>query len=343
MAIVDLDGFETGATLAPTVTATSAITIGTGRDGLGIAIRCGSGGDYQTRVIAPGSDTVFFHTATLIQPNSFNRTDDGNCFFTLLTDGGTVAHLAANFNTSGQITLRRGSGASTIIATSANAFPTGVSAWHSFEVKALIHDTLGECVIKVDGVEWLNFAGDTRGAGASTRPDRIRLGMGNPGNQFVDDFLLCDTTGAVNNSWPGEVSIVALRPNGNGANSGLLGSDANSVDNYLLVDENPINSTDYAGSPTVGALDTYAMGNVGKTGTVLGLRAFAYAAKSDAGAKSFKFVVRSSTGTLAKSADIPLSTSYALYAGVIRETDPNGAAWTVASVDAAEVGFEVGA
>ena len=343
MAIVFLDGYETGIIQPTGSTNTGGLTAALGRDGVGQAVRCGSGGDYIAHAFVSGSDTIYFHTAAqIVSSSAWNVTNGGADIFMVLTDAGTVAHLTANISTAGAITLRAGGSAGTIIQTSSKVFPTG-TAWRSFEVKATIHDTSGECVIKVDGVEWINFSGDTRGAGSSTRPDRIRVGAGNPGMQYRDDFLVCDTTGSANNSWTGEVAIVGLRANGNGASSGLLGSDANSVDNYLLVDEYPLNSTDYAGAATPGAWDSYAMSNVGKVGTVLGVQQFSYAAKNDSGAKGFKHVCRASSGTLSKSAEIPLSTSYLVYSGPILQTDPDGAPWTVAAVDAAEFGFEVGA
>lgn len=340
MGTVALDGYETGVVLQTGLTVSGTPTVGTGRDGIGVALRCGSSGDYYVHTIAPTTDEIYFHTATTVQPNSFNRFDNGADVFRIYTDGGTINHLSLNFDSTGRLLLRRGATSGTIIATSTLNFPAAL-AWHSFQVKVIVHDTTGVCVVKVDGVEWINFTGDTRNGGTSTRPDRIHLGAGNPGNQFVDDFLVNDTAGSVNNSWTGEVSIVGLRANGDGGSSQLVGSDGNSVQNYLQVDEYPLTTTDYNGSPTVGQLDTYAMTNVGKTGTVLAVREFAYAAKSDAGASSFKHVMRNAGGTMVKGAAIPLSTSYLCYPGPVWETDPAGAAWTVANVDALELGFEV--
>lgn len=74
---------------------------------------------------------------------------------------------------------------------------------------------------------------------------------------IVDDLAVNDTSGSFQNSWPGEEKVIVLRPNGNGDNSAWTGSDGNSTDNYLLVDDVPPNSTDYVQSNTSGQIDDY--------------------------------------------------------------------------------------
>lgn len=54
-----------------------------------------------------------------------------------------------------------------------------------------------------------------------------------------DDIALNDDSGSFQNSFPGAGSIIHLVPDSNGDNSGWLGSDLDSTDNYLLVDEAP--------------------------------------------------------------------------------------------------------
>jgi hypothetical protein len=161
------------------------------------------------------------------------------------------------------------------------------------------------------------------------------------GNSFIDDWLCLDTTGAANNTWPGEVSVVGLRAANNGTFSALMGSDGNNANNYQQVDDYPFNTTDYNGAATNGARDCYDMTAVAKNGVVLAVQSLPFAAKSDAGAKSFKHLMRATSGSIVSSADTALSTTYLTYAGPLWTTDANGSAWTVAQVDAHEFGFEV--
>jgi hypothetical protein len=216
------------------------------------------------------------------------------------------------------------------------------SIWHSIQIRGIIHDTTGVIQVKVNGDTFINFTGDTRNAGTSTRVDQVHINMDNSG-QAIDDWLLQDTTGSINNSWTGEITIMGLAPNGNGASSDLVGSDGNSTDNYLLVDDvaGSFSASDYAGSAVSGAKDLYAVTDITKVGTVVAVQQFAYAQKNDSGAKSFRHVMRSATPTEVESSDVALSTSAVLYPGPIRETDADGTSWTVSKVNSHQFGFKV--
>lgn len=76
---------------------------------------------------------------------------------------------------------------------------------------------------------------------------------------IVDDIALNDDSGSFQNTYPGECKgIFHLYPNGNGDNSAWTGSDADSTDNYLLVDEfPPDDATTYVQSNTSGQIDDY--------------------------------------------------------------------------------------
>ena len=344
MAAISIEGFETGS-----VTQSSTIATGgggfqfvTGRDGIGVAIRGGSGtvSSTVTRLFSSESDIIYVHLGVFISSTQFGLTLGQSPILYIQADNGAVSHLSVTFDATGHAQLRRGQASATILATSANAI--SADAWRSVEFKARIHDTLGEFILKFDGTEYINFTGDTKNGGTSTRPDRLVLiTRTSPQGHAWDDLFICDTSGMENNTWTGEVSITGIKPAGNGANSDLVGSDGNSVDNYLQVDEYPLNTSDYNASTTTGDLDTYDMSAVGKIGTVLAVQDLTYAAKSDSGPKSFKHVMRASGGTMVKSDEVALSTTYSLYAGPIWITDGDGEGWTITKVNSHEFGFEV--
>jgi hypothetical protein len=152
-----------------------------------------------------------------------------------------------------------------------------------------------------------------------------------------------DTSGTINNDFKGDCRVEAIFPNGNGNSSVLVGSDGNSTDNYLLVDENPPNSdTDYVESSTVGDKDTYNYGSITSAfGVVHGVQICPFVKKTDAGVRSIANVARSS-GTEADSASQALAATYG-YLPTIKEDDPStpGSRWTVAGVNAAEFGVKV--
>jgi hypothetical protein len=163
----------------------------------------------------------------------------------------------------------------------------------------------------------------------------------NGGAGQFDDFYVCNALGAENNTFLGDVVIQTLNPSADGTSSQLLGSDGNSVSNYLLVDEAPPNTTDYVGSATDDLKDTYNFTNLTGTPTsIRAVRVLAYAAKSDAGTKSLALVTRSG-GTEAQSADKPLSMTWAYYGEMLIDDPTDSADWTQAKVDGAEFGVKV--
>ena len=341
MAIILMEGFEGIPNLPAGITTLfggTVINATTGRTG-GL---CPIGNNenwplyYQ---IAPASDTIFWHQGIWSQSGAFGNTAPSLCPWSLWADAGAVCHLHCTWEAgTGKLQLRRGN-AGTVIATSTLAF-TGAAQWNSMEVKATIHDTTGECIIKVNGAVWINYTGDTRNGGTSTRPNQLATPAGN-GYALTDDVLILDTTGGVDDTWPGEVVIVAIKPAGNGAFSDLVGSDGNSVNNYLLVDDNPSVSADYVGSAISMAKDTYDMQAVGRVGNVLAIRQTNTVSKSDAGTKFGKNIVKSAAGAFTKGSTIGLSTTPIAVIEPISKFDPDGNPWTVARVDAAEFGFEV--
>lgn len=216
--------------------------------------------------------------------------------------------------------------------------------WYWIEFRALISDTVGQLELKVDTVQVINLTGqDTRnGANASVNEIWISDG-GTFMSSNLDDLIIVDpaTGGAPTNTFLGDSRVETLMPSGNGNSSQLVGSDGNSTDNYLLVDETtPNQDTDYVESSTVGEKDTYAYGNLTPTtGTVYGVQPCLYARKTDAGVRSVASIARLS-GTEVDSANHTLGSSYQYFTD-IREAKPGGGVWTITDVNNAEFGVKV--
>lgn len=222
---------------------------------------------------------------------------------------------------------------------------TGVdtAAWNYVELKATLADAGGTAIVRLNGVEVINFTGDTRSGGSDTAWTACTFDSGNNHVQHDDLYILDGTGPAPYNDFLGDVKVETVVPTGNGTTSQLTGSDGNSTDNYLLVDELPVSVTDYAGSSTVGDKDTYAMGNISTaSGQVFAVQASALAFKSDAGVANMKVVERVSSGTERESTSTPLTASPGAWITTgPRTADPDSAAWTIASVNSAEFGTKV--
>lgn len=266
---------------------------------------------------------------------------------TLYGDGGTTAHLTLTISTSGSIDLRRGTSSGTIIATSATSWP-GLAQYRHLQIQATIADAGGTCIVKLDNIEIINFTGDTKNGGTNTTIDRISPNIGGSGSTRIDDLWICDgvdataTQGAPNNDFLGDLGVFPIHPNGNGTYSQLVGSDGNSTDNYLLVDENPPNTSDYVTSATSGQHDTYTLADLPSAAvSVVAIQPVVIAQKTDAGAASIKPMIRENATDTTDTAQA-LSTSWAAYAGSIRGVKPSdGTAFSVSDVNALEAGVEV--
>lgn len=248
--------------------------------------------------------------------------------------------------------VRRGAG------TSASAGTVLISAipnkwfpqsWHYVEFGAKIHDTTGWVELRQDGVTIGRFDGDTRHTGSVDglidQVHFVQLG-GAPNQYWIDDVYILNEQGSVNNTWLGDTRCFPLYPNGNGTSSTpLSGSDGNSTDNFLLVDEagSPV-TTDYVFSTVDGDQDTYTFQDLPVTlGTIRGVEVRMHAAKDDTGTKQVRSITRrSSTDSFGPDhvlAAIPLWQTH----HDIQELDPHAGpgAWTITNVNATEWGVEV--
>jgi hypothetical protein len=252
-----------------------------------------------------------------------------------------IRHVFLGINT-GLLRVTRGDG--TVLATSTRTLTAGL--WYYIELKVLLSDTVGTVEVRVNGEVWASgTALDTRngGAGSFTVVELGSIGNTNGGNFDFDDFYVNSGATATNNDFWGDTRIECVFPSGDGATSQWVGSDGNSVNNSLLVDENPPNSdTDYVESGTVGNKDTYAYGDLATaTGTVFAVQVNAFARKTDAGSRSIVSVARLAA-TEVDSAVEALLDSY-VYLSDIRETKPGGGAWAISDVNSAEFGVKVNA
>lgn len=273
----------------------------------------------------------------------WNNSDPRGSNYTYLSleEAGAARHFGMRIDTNGYPTIVDGPG--NVLATSNTSVNPFV--WNHYELTGVVDSVAGNATLRINGVVVAQVTGaNTRNGGAGV-VDKVILKSGTvttSSNCYWDDFYI------TNGNSLGDCRVDTLRPNATGASSAWLGSDGNSVDNWAMVDDMST-TTDYVGSSTVGAKDLYEMSNVTvTTGTVYGIQTEFFAAKSDAGTAPgpIDIVERKSDGTERVQAAVApaatLSTDYQWARGAIRETDPSGAAWTIASVNSLQVGVQVG-
>lgn len=265
----------------------------------------------------------------------------GDTSFLLFQDAGS-AQLEVVARADGTL---RASRSGTVLGTSSSSLAAATTYY--IETKVVIHNSTGTFEIRVNGSStgWIALSGqDTQNTANATANTIVIEGATSGGNTDYDDLYICDGAGSANNNFLGDVRVDCYLPNGNGNSSQLVGSDSNSTDNYLLVDEASQNGdTDYVQSATAGQKDTYAFTDMSHTPTsIFGVQVNMVAKKDDSGNRSICSVTRSG-GSDTDGATQALGTTYSDYRE-ISETDPNtAAAWTRTNLNSAEFGVKVAA
>lgn len=262
----------------------------------------------------------------------------------------------------GTIKVFRGASATayynTLLGTSDYVWPPGT--WKFCEVKFIADASAGRVIVKLNGTVVLDLTGLALG----TEPWSSVMGYasayinyyGYPqvasGCTIVDDFYVLNGAGSVMNDFIGDVRIMALWQQGNGALSDFVGSDGNSTDNYLLTRwDHPGGS--YVQAATVGATDTYDFQPIEElfagsaptidpaTTSVLGVSVSGQAIKTDSVAtKKVAAVARQAGGTIAEGSQATIETTTSYVTGLF-ERKPDGSPWTLADLNAAEFGLRI--
>jgi hypothetical protein len=265
-----------------------------------------------------------------------------------LYDGGTV-QCGLALNSSRQLFVFRQTPATAVLGTGTTVLNT--NQWYYVEWKWKITDTIasGEMEVHLDDVIEINItSGDSKNS-ANAYATGMRLGgadgVGNTGlaGTYGTDLYWFDLTGSENNARTGPVRVQTLMPTGDGNSSQFTGSDGNSVNNSLLVDETtPNGDTDYVESSTLNHKDTYATADtVAATNTIHVVAVNHVAKKTDTDPREIVAVTRISGTDYEASANKVLSTGYLNHQSFFPLDPAAASVWTKSVVDAAEFGLKV--
>jgi hypothetical protein len=269
---------------------------------------------YSSQFILLGH--AFIPTTLYIKFAYYITTMSLNCIRVRFLDAITNTQASIAVAADGAITGYRGD------STSLGASSAGVvtaEAWHVLECKVVISNTIGEIVVKIDGVTVLNLTGvDTLITFAGLSATKI-LNASNvvATNLYLDDLVLD------NANWPGMGGLHLLVPTGNGSDVAWTGD-------YSAVDELPPSDSDYISTTaeTLTTRESFVFADIPASAAnirrVAVLTRSKLNAVSDGGIKAYL----KSGGTNHDGDKVYLNVSY-MWATQIWETDPQDSqAWT---------------
>lgn len=201
-------------------------------------------------------------------------------------------------------------------------------------------DASGWMYFYKNGVELMSWSGNT----GSSQVDNILLSNRyNPlgatsGWIYIDDVYIDDTTGEGAAAPLDLLRFYWASPDGNGNYNSWVGSDADSTDNYLLLDERPPSDSDYIETATVDQYDSHATTSAVTLATGQTIQAVIPIARAQRNGNTEQLALGtrySSTDSIGSDQDVAAGSPD--YVWERQTTKPGGGAWDQTSID----GFEV--
>lgn len=238
-------------------------------------------------------------------------------------------------------------GAFTSVTDGISSLSLSAGIYYYIEMKVTIANSIGAgtCEVRVNGATWITVAtGQDLQSSANATAGAIRwTGLGVVVDLDIDDLYICDDSGSINNDFLGDQKIEVLLPDGNGTTSDFTGHDANQIDNYLNVDENPADDdTSWNENNTVGEIDLYTFGNIsGTPSAIQGVQVNQVVKKDDAGSRTIRAVARPTSTNFFGDPKSPSTGSYTDETHIWEQNPQTDLDWTQSNLDATQFGIEI--
>ena len=318
-------------------TGVSDMTLVSGRYG-GLAIQFD---DSDSRLATPHlgspsptliSGIAFKITAVTTDVRILDFFDPGNTGSSTYQRGVGVEVLASR-----ELRLRRGN---TVLQDSTTANIQD-NTWYYLELKATAANSGGSAIVHLDGVEVINFTGDTNVSAFRYGSVLLRTYTATDETQF-DDWYVCDDTGSTNNDFLGECRVEVLTPNSDASGNWTANSGG---DLYAMVDAAALDAIDYIHDTVSGnqaLFGSNCLSASASAGTVQGVMVTCDTQQSGRFMKYAKMITQNgSGGAIQDSGNFPPGTAAPMNSTQIMEVDPDGAAWTPNTINTFRMGVEV--
>ena len=243
----------------------------------------------------------------------------------------TTKQLTINITNDGALEARRGTHSGTLLGTSADNVVTN-NRWLFIEFKAVIDNSAGSLIAKVNGVEVLNISGvDTQ----------YLAGSQVNGVEFIawalDDLYINDTSGSAphNTFYGGTFHVQTLFPTADDTVAWTPSAGAN----WAAVDDASPDDVAWIEGTSDAQTDLYTI-ETAPSGTVLTLQVNIMAVANGSGVFRIAAAVKIS-GVTYLSTPVPITTSYFDLFAVFPLNPATSTAWTTAVINAAKWGVKL--
>lgn len=259
-------------------------------------------------------------------------------------DGGT-AQDEVRISTDGTLAVTRNG---TVLTGGISVSALVVSTYYFIEWLLTISDAIcaGQCIVRVNGVSWINVDSgqDTRNGGASASV--IRLGKNGTADTLgdYDDWYVADRNGSITSAFLSDCRVITLFTSADGTVSSWSPSSAG-VFHYSMVGEtaSPNSSVDYISSVSVLDLDYWRFSSIisgSESTSVLAVKINLAAWKGDTGTREIGMAILAS-GTTSVTVSQVLTTSQTIFGAILTSNPGTNTAWAYSTVSAAQFGVRL--
>ena len=255
----------------------------------------------------------------------------------------TTIQCTLRLNVDGTLEIVRSTGTSVSGGVSIATLTTGTYFYIEWKVTISNSIAADTGIVRVDGSEVINVdAGEDLQISVNSTANIFQIAGGSATTNLWDDLYVFDGTGSENNDFIGDAFVAAQFPDGNGTTNDFNGSDGNSVDNYLLVDE-ALTDDDvtYTESSTPGDIDLYTFDNLTASPNIKAVQLNSVIRKDEIGARTIRTVTRPASTNFFGASKAPSAISYLNEIEILDQNPETAANWTKQDFNATEFGVEI--
>jgi hypothetical protein len=230
--------------------------------------------------------------------------------------------------TTGLLEFRLGSESGTLLATG-TALMT-MAKTYLIEVRYKPLNAGGVFTTKIDGIQDINYSGDTTNGLEDVQTFCFGYNGGDPGTCYFDDIVVDDA------NWIGNTKIGIIVPEATGTTNSWTASAGNA---WACIDEKPPVDTDYVSTNTTNAISTYGTTTISGMNSVKCVQLQARAAyESSPTPTKIQLGVRAGADYFAT--DIAPPSSFGMISKILELNPADSAAFEQADIDGLELGIK---